>query len=50
MHSKGNHQQNEKTTYWMEEKVCKWNAWQEINSQQIETTCTTPNQRNKQYD
>ena len=24
LHSKGNHQQNEKTTYWMGEDICQW--------------------------
>ena len=24
LHSDGNHQQNEKATYWMEEYICKW--------------------------
>ena len=26
MHTKGNHQQNEKTAYWMQEDICKSHA------------------------
>ena len=37
LYSKGNHTQNEKTTYRMGENICKeWN-WQEINFQNIQT-------------
>ena len=33
LHSKGNHTQNEKTTYTMGENICKWCDWQGINFQ-----------------
>ena len=29
--SKGNHKQNEKTTYGMGENICKWCDWQSLN-------------------
>ena len=35
LHSKGNHQQNEKATYWMGENICKLYIWQGVNIQNI---------------
>ena len=37
MHSKGNHKQNEKTTYRMEENICKGSDLQGINLKNIQT-------------
>ena len=42
LHSKGNHKQNEKTTYGVEENICKWGNRQGINFQNIQTVHTTP--------
>ena len=36
LHSKGNHKQNEKTTYRMGENICKRCAWQGLNFQNIQ--------------
>ena len=45
LYSKGNHKQNEKTTYRMGENVCKqWNQ-QGINFQNIQTAHTTQYQK-----
>ena len=41
MHSKGNHRQNEKTTYRMRENICKWWDWQGINFQSLQTAHAT---------
>ena len=30
-HSKGNHEQNEKTTYGLRENICRWWDWQGSN-------------------
>ena len=38
LHSKGNHEQNEKTIYLLEENICKWCDQQEFN---IQTTYKT---------
>ena len=32
-HSKGNHEQNEKTTYGLRENICRWWDWQGFNFQ-----------------
>ena len=48
LHSKGNHKQNEKTIYSLEENICKWCDQQGINFQNIQTDHTTQNQKNKQ--
>ena len=40
MHSKGNHKQNEKTTYRMGENICKWCDQQGINFQIIQIAYT----------
>ena len=37
MYSKGNHKQNEKTTYRMRENICKQSDWPGINLQNIQT-------------
>ena len=37
LHSKGNHKQNENTTYRMGENICKQCNWQGINLQNIQT-------------
>ena len=41
LHSKGNHKQNEKTTYRMAENICKWSDRQGLNFQNIQTAHTT---------
>ena len=46
MHSKGNHQQNEKTIHRMGEN-CKWCNQQGVNFQNIQTAHTTQYQKNK---
>ena len=48
MHSKGNHWQNNKATYGMEENVCKWYDLQGVNIQNKQMTNTTQYQTNKQ--
>ena len=48
MHSKGNHQQNEKTTYGMGENICKQCDQQGVNVQNIQTAHATQYQENKQ--
>ena len=48
MHSKGNHTQNEKTTYGMRENICEWCDQQGINFQNIQTAYTAQYQKNKQ--
>ena len=37
LHSKGNHKQNEKTTYGLRENICKWYDQQGINFQTAHT-------------
>ena len=46
MHSKGNYKQGEKITLRMGEKNSKWNNWQRINFQNIQTAHTTQCQKN----
>ena len=41
LHSKGNHKQNEKTTYRLGENIYKWCDQQGINFQNIQTAHTT---------
>ena len=48
LHSKRNHNQNEKTTYGMGENIWKWCDWQGVNIQNIQTAHTTQYQINKQ--
>ena len=48
LHSKGNHKQNEKTTYRMGEIIYKRSAQQGINLQNIQTAHAALYQRNKQ--
>ena len=48
LYSKGNHQQNEKTTYSIGKNICKWCNWQEVNIQNIQTAHTTQYRKNKQ--
>ena len=48
MHNKGNHEQNEKTTYEMGENICKWWYQQGLNLQNIQTAHTIQQQKNKQ--
>ena len=47
LHSKGNHQQNEKTTYGMGENICKQYNWQGVNIQNMQTPHTTQYWKNK---
>ena len=47
LHNKENHKKNKKTTYRMGENSCKlWNQ-QELNLQNMQTTHTTQQQKNK---
>ena len=46
MHSKGNHKQNEKTTYKMGENICKQCDQQGINLQNIQIAHTAQYQNN----
>ena len=48
LHSKENHQQNEKTTYGIGESICKWWNRQKVSIQNIQTAHTTQYQTNKQ--
>ena len=48
MHSKGSHQQNEKTAYRLGENICKQCDQQGVNIQNIQTAHTTQYWRNKQ--
>ena len=36
LHSKGNHKQNEETTYWLGENICKWWDWKGLNFQNMQ--------------
>ena len=45
--AKGNHKQNEKTTYKMGENICKWCNWQGIKLQNIETAHIAQYKTNK---
>ena len=45
LHNKGNHKQNEKTTYRMGENICKWCAWQGLNFQNTQIAYTTQQQK-----
>jgi len=42
LHSKGNHKENEKTTYGLGKNICKWCEcdWQGLNFQNIQTAHT----------
>ena len=48
LHSRGNHKQNEKTTYKLEEIICKLYDQQRVNFQNIQTADTTQYQRTTQ--
>ena len=48
LYSKGNHKQNEKTTYRLGENICKWCDWQSINFQDTQTAHTIQQQQQKQ--
>ena len=48
LHSKGNHQQNEKTTYRMRENICKLWDWQGVNINNIQRAHITQYQKTKQ--
>ena len=48
LHSKGNHQQNEKTIDRTGENTCKQCYWQGVNIQNKQTAHTTQYQKNKQ--
>jgi len=45
LHSKSNHQWNEKTTYRLGDNICKWWDWQGVNIQNIQTVHTTQYQK-----
>ena len=47
LYSKGNHKQNEKTTYALGENICKWCDWQGLNFQNIQIAHTTQKQQQK---
>ena len=44
LYSKGNHKQNEKTTYKMAENICKWYNQQGLNFPNIQIALTTQQQ------
>ena len=44
----GNRKQDEKTTYRMEENICKWYNQQRVNFQNLQTAHTAQYQKNKQ--
>ena len=44
---KGNHEQNEKTTYKMGKNICKQGDWQGLNFQNIPTAHATHQQKTK---
>ena len=44
LHSKGNHQQNKKSTKGMGENICKWCDWQGLNLKNIQTAHTAQKQ------
>jgi len=46
MHSKGNHEQNEKTTYGLAESICKQCICQGLNFYNAQTAHTTQQQNN----
>ena len=46
MHSKGNYKRGEKTTLRMGENNSKWNNWQRVNFQNIQSSHTTQYQKN----
>ena len=48
LHSKGNHKQNEKTTYRLGGNIYKWCNRQGLNFQNIQTDHLTQQQKNKQ--
>ena len=48
MHKKRNHKQGEKTTLRKGDNTSKWNNWQRINFQNMQTAHTTQCQKNKQ--
>ena len=47
LHSKGNRQQNKKTTYGLGENICKWCNQQGLNFQNIQTAIQLNNNNNK---
>ena len=47
LHSKGNHKQNKKTAYRLEENICKQRNRQRLNFQNTQTACTTQQQKNQ---
>ena len=49
MHSRGNHQQNEKTTNRLGENICKWCDQQGINLQNTVHAVLHPKQSNKKW-
>ena len=48
LHSKRNHQQNEKGTHCKGEHICQWYIWWRVNIQSVETF-TTRYQEDEQY-
>ena len=45
LYNKGNHKQNKKTTYRLEENTCKWCNWQGLHFENIQTAHTTQQQK-----
>ena len=45
MHSKGNHKENEKTTYGLGKNICKWCEWQGLNFKSMSTAHTVQQQQ-----
>ena len=48
LHSKGNHKQNERTTYGMGENICIGCKWQGLNFQNMQIAHAAQYQKNKQ--
>ena len=49
LHSKGNHKQNEKTTYGIGENICRWCNQQGLNFQNTQTAHTTQQQQKNKW-
>ena len=47
LHSKGKHQQNKKTTYWMGENICKLYEQWRVNIQSMKTVHKTQRKRKR---
>ena len=50
LHSKRNHEQNEKTIHRMGESIYKWNNWQRINLQDIQIAYAIQYKKKSKYE